>query len=435
MKKVIFWFRRDLRLNDNHGLFQALNNCENVIPIFIFDKDILGYFNDPKDARVSFIHDRLTSINEDLQSSNSALKTYCKKPLEAFKEIVEEFDIDAVYCNKDYEPRSRHRDEKVKDFLFSKGVDFYSYKDHVIFEEMEITKADGGPYTVFTPYKNKWLENFQDSDCKSYKSEKLKDNFLKLKKENIISLKEMGYEKSSIEIPKAQIQKKKLSDYNEKRDFPAVDGTSLQGIHLRFGTISIREYIKKAKDINDTWLSELIWREFYSQILFNFPKAATSEFKEKYSAIPWKKKEDAKEDFEKWKNGMTGYPLVDAGMRELNETGHMHNRVRMVVASFLIKHLLIDWREGERYFANKLLDYDLASNNGNWQWAAGCGCDAAPYFRVFNPTSQLKKFDKELKYVKKWVPEVETDDYPEPMVDHKFARERVLEVYKESLKN
>ncbi len=435
MKKIIYWFRRDLRLEDNHGLFKALNSGFEVIPIFIFDKEILGYFNDPNDPRVTFIHERLTHINERLKEYGSCLETYYDNVLDAYKEIISKHkNIEAVYTNKDYEPRTRLRDEKVKDLLFSHEIGFESFKDHVIFEEKEIVKADGKPYTVYTPYKRRWLENLKESNYEAFKSEKHLDKLFKMKNKKIISLKEMGYQESTIKIPKAEIKKGKLKDYDKKRDFPSVDGTSLQGIHLRFGTISIRKYVREAMKINDTWLSELIWRDFFSQILFNFPHVATKEFKEKYSAIPWRDKKECSKEFEAWKEGKTGYPMVDAGMRELNATGHMHNRVRMVTASFLIKHLLIDWRLGERYFAKKLLDYDLASNNGNWQWAAGCGCDAAPYFRVFNPTSQMDKFDKNREYIKKWIPEFETDDYPEPIVEHKFARERVLKLFKDHLK-
>ncbi len=427
------WFRRDLRLEDNHALYKALSSEFEVIPIFIFDKNILSLFSDKKDRRVNFIHERLKELKSKLEENGSTLLTSFSTPLKAFESIINKYDIEAVYSNEDYEPYARRRDNEVSDLLFKNDIDFFQFKDHLIFSKDEIMKADASPYTVFTPYKKKWLSNFDKKLLTPYPSEKHLKNLAKLPTSELVSLEKMKFQAIEFDFPKIEINKEKLKDYDKHRDFPHLDATSLQGIHLRFGTLSIRQYVKQAIDINDTWLSELIWREFFSQILYHFPKVINSEFKEKYSSIPWKNEEDASDEIMKWKQGKTGYPIVDAGMRELQETGHMHNRVRMVCASFLIKHLLVDWRIGEKHFASLLLDYDLASNNGNWQWAAGCGCDAAPYFRVFNPTSQQEKFDKEFKYIKKWVPEFGTDKYPEPMVDHKQARELCLKTYKENL--
>ncbi|WP_094742611.1 deoxyribodipyrimidine photo-lyase [Bacteriovorax sp. Seq25_V] len=430
MNKAIFWFRRDLRLKDNRGLFEALKSGNKVIPIFIFDKNILKNFSDPKDKRVSFIHHRLSTLHQELKEYGANLRVFYSTPSQVFQDLIKTEEFDAVYTNRDYEPSAIKRDHEISDLLFRHRISFHTFKDHVIFEGDEILKNDRTPYTVYTPYKNKWLQNLTAKDTASFLSEKALDNLHKEKASKIISLTDMGYEDVGEIFPKAQIEKVKLKDYHNTRDIPAIDGTSLQGIHLRFGTISIREYVREAKKINETWLSELIWREFFSQILFNFPNVVNEEFKEKYRKIPWSHDQN---NFKRWCEGQTGFPIVDAGMRELNKTGHMHNRVRMITASFLVKDLQIDWRLGEKYFASKLLDFDLASNNGNWQWASSSGCDAAPYFRIFNPTTQMEKFDPELIYVKKWVPEFGTSDYVKPMVDHKVAREKTLALYKENL--
>ncbi len=301
-----------------------------------------------------------------------------------------------------------------------------------------MTKADGLPYTVFTPYSKKWrkkLESEVDEKgaftyFKSYPNEDYFHNFHQTTPLPNISLEDMKFQPTEIPIPSKTVAQKVISKYSELRNFPAIQGTSRLGIHFRFGTISIREKARKANKLNQTYLNELIWRDFYAQILANFPHVVGHPFRKKYDYIEWRNDEA---DFKKWCDGQTGYPIVDAGMRELNATGFMHNRVRMITASFLTKHLLIDWRWGEAYFAEKLLDFDLASNSGGWQWAAGCGTDAAPYFRIFNPTSQQKKFDKNYKYIEKWVPEFGTPRYAQPMVDHKMARERCLETYKAGL--
>ena len=423
MKISIFWYRRDLRLEDNKGLFEALNENENVLPIFIFDDSILDEL--PKnDARVNFIYESLAKINKQLNKHNSSLQVLKGQIDDVWKNLVTTYDIQKVYLNKDYEPYAIKRDQKIKEFLNSKGIEMKSFKDQVIFEEDEIVKADGNPYTVFTPYKRKWLENFTKVNLNSIVNF---DNFYK-KMIDFPSLNQLGLKNSTIKVKKHTL--KNVSTYSETRNFPNLDSTSYLSPHLRFGTISVRQIITELKNKSETFLSELIWREFFMQIIYHFPHVVTENFRAKYDGIQWI---NNKEDYKNWCQGKTGYPLVDAGMRQLNETGYMHNRVRMVTAGFLCKHLLIDWRYGEAYFAKKLLDYELSSNNGNWQWAAGTGCDAAPYFRIFNPIEQLKKFDKSLTYTKKWVKDFETLKYPKPIVDHKYARNRALEAYKKGI--
>ncbi|WP_299010977.1 deoxyribodipyrimidine photo-lyase [uncultured Tenacibaculum sp.] len=424
-KVSIFWFRRDIRLEDNKGLHEALQSGNKVVPLFIFDEDILESL--PKnDARVTFIYETLQNLDEELKKHQSSLVVKKGKPLAIWKKLTEEFIIEAVYTNKDYEPYATKRDKEVEDFLVSKGIIFNAFKDQVIFEENEVVKNDGTPYTVFTPYKNKWLQNFSEKrDTQEFTINFT--NFYQFSFE-FPSLASLGFKESTIKVKPYNLSN--LEEYDEVRDFPSQDKTSYLSPYLRFGLVSTRKMIRFALKTNQTFLSELIWREFFMQILYHFPKVVTENFREKYNAVPWRNNE---EEFKKWCEGKTGYPMVDAGMRELNETGYMHNRVRMITAGFLCKHLLIDWRWGEAYFAEKLLDYDLSANNGNWQWAAGTGCDAAPYFRVFNPESQLKKFDKDLKYVRKWVKDFDELTYPQPMVEHKFARERAIDTYKKAL--
>ena len=429
-KIAIFWFRRDLRLNDNNALFHALKSGSAVLPIFIFDVEILEKLNSKSDARVSFIHSEISKMNEGLLKYRSALKVLCDKPLKAFQKLVDEYEINGVYTNRDYETYAIQRDKEIEIFLNDKGIGFNTFKDQVIFEHEEVLKDDGTPYTVFTPFSKKWKQKLENIEIPEFPSQEHLHKLIKTKPFQIPSLQELGFEQSKIGVPNFDISEKIIKNYAEKRDLPALDATSKLGVHLRFGTISIREVTRKAIRFSEVFLNELIWRNFFSSILSHFPHVEKSAFKPKYDFIDWRNNE---KEFELWCSGKTGYPLVDAGMRELNETGFMHNRVRMVTASFLVKHLLIDWRWGEAYFAEKLLDFDLASNNGNWQWAAGCGCDAAPYFRVFNPKAQQKKFDNEALYILKWVPEFGTIQYTQPIVDHKFARERVLRVYKKAL--
>lgn len=424
-KVSIFWFRRDLRLEDNKGLHEALQSGNKVIPLFIFDEDILE--NLPKnDARVTFIYQTLEQLDKELKKHQCSLVVKKGKPLAIWKKLTEEYIIGEVYTNKDYEPYAIKRDKEVADFLASKGIAFNAFKDQVVFEENEVLKDDGTPYTVFTPYKNKWLQNFSEKrDTQEFTIDLA--NFYQFSSE-FPSLTSIGFEESTIKVKPYNLSN--LDSYDEVRDFPAEDKTSYLSPYFRFGLVSTRKMVRFALKTNQTFLSELIWREFFMQILYHFPKVVTQNFKQKYDAVPWRNNE---EEFKKWCEGKTGYPMVDAGMRELNETGYMHNRVRMITAGFLCKHLLIDWRWGEAYFAEKLLDYDLSANNGNWQWAAGTGCDAAPYFRVFNPESQLKKFDKDLQYVRKWVKDFDELTYPQPMVEHKFARERAINTYKKAL--
>jgi deoxyribodipyrimidine photo-lyase len=425
----VFWFRRDLRLADNKGLHHALNSGNPVLPIFIFDTEILDKLENKTDSRVDFIHRALMDINDELKNVESSLLTLHGNPIELWKKLVTEYNMEEVFTNHDYEPYAIKRDEKVREILDEQGIKFSTYKDQVIFEKDEVVKPDGKPYTIYTPYSNTWRKKFDKNDIKAYTVKDHFNNFLKFKSK-IISLDEIGFKKTDLNFPSKDIRKNIIKNYENTRDTPSIEGTSRLSVHLRFGTVSPRMLVKEALKLNDVWLRELIWREFFMMILYHYPHSAVSSFRPEYDRINWRNNET---EFDAWCNGETGYPIVDAGMRELNATGFMHNRVRMITASFLCKDLLIDWRWGERYFAEKLLDYEMSSNVGNWQWAAGTGCDAAPYFRIFNPYTQQVKFDPELKYVKKWVPEFETLDYTQPIVDHKSARERTLKAYKEAL--
>ena len=427
---TLFWFRRDLRTEDNAGFFHALKNNKNVLPVFIFDTTILDKLENKADKRVEFIHFALLKLQDQFIKAGSSLLVEHGDPVEVFKGMIKKYSIKNVYCNHDYEPSAISRDKSIHELLTARNIPFYTSKDQVIFEKAEVTKDDGNPYTVFTPYMRKWKSKLNDFYLKPYPSEECFKQLVATQPLPVPELDTIGFKTTHSTFPIPVFNEKIISNYHNSRNFPAVDGTSKLSIHLRFGTISIRMLAKKALSLNDQWLSELIWREFYMMILFHFPHVAERSFKKQYDAIPWLNNED---HFEKWCNGETGYPIVDAGMRELNKTGFMHNRVRMITASFLVKHLLIDWRWGEAYFAEKLLDFDLAANNGGWQWAASSGCDAAPYFRVFSPDLQTKRFDPKLEYIRKWVPEFEELTYPRPIVDHKFARERVLNTYKKAL--
>jgi deoxyribodipyrimidine photo-lyase len=434
MEKItLFWFRRDLRLHDNAGLYFALKEQKNVLPIFIFDTDILCHFENKKDPRVTFIYDTLIQIKKTLSNLGSSLYIGHGTPLSIFQQLKEKYPIHSIYTNQDYEPSAIQRDLKIETWAKENGIQFHSYKDQVIFEKKEILNDSGLPYRVYTPYKRKWLSQLNNFYLKAYPTEKYFSHFSSISIEHTPSLEDIGFLRGSIHIPTSQILQKVIRSYDQTRDYPAVeDGTSKLGIHFRFGTISVREKARKALELNQTWLSELIWREFFMQLLFHFPEVVHQSFNRKFDVIQWRN--DAK-DFQLWCQGKTGYPLVDAGMRELNTTGHMHNRVRMVVASFLTKHLFIDWRWGEAYFAQKLLDYDLSANNGNWQWCAGTGADAQPYFRIFNPIAQQEKFDPEFKYIKKWVPEYGTSAYISPMIDHKTAVQRAKNAFSILAKN
>jgi deoxyribodipyrimidine photo-lyase len=430
----IMWFRRDFRLHDNAALYYALKNGKPVVPIFIFDTNILDKLENKADRRVEFIHAAISEIQSAMIAMETSLEVYYGKPLDVFENLTNKYKISKVFTNHDYEPYAIERDNQIAALLTEHNIGFNTYKDQVVFEKNEIIKDNQTPYTVFTPYSNKWEQKLNDFYLSSYPTEKYFSNFYKQSPQPISTLESMGFKKIDCSFPSKDLQEEIIKKYGDTRDFPGIEqGTSRLGPHLRFGTVSIRQIARLAKSLNDVYLNELIWREFYQMILWHFPKVAKGHaFKAEYEKIKWRNNED---EFEKWCAGLTGYPIVDAGMRELNATGFMHNRVRMIVASFLTKHLLIDWRWGEAYFAQKLLDYELASNNGGWQWAAGSGCDAAPYFRIFNPYLQTKKFDPELKYVRKWVPEFEEFTYPTPIVEHEFARKRALEVYGKALKN
>lgn len=426
-KLNIFWFRRDLRLRDNKALDYALKAGFPVLPLFIFDTNITDELP-ADDPRIFFIYKALSEMNRMAGQSGSSILVQKGDPAMVWEELTASFEINAVYINRDYEPYAIARDKKIEKILSEKRIPLHSFRDQVIFEENDIVKSDSKPYTVFTPYKNKWMQNFRQA---AREPAALKTEHKNLFKHNTVfpSFKEIGFRESHVNVRPFDLSV--IKEYEKYRDYPAADSTSYLSPYLRFGTVSIREIARIALKQNQIFLSELIWREFFMQILYHYPHVVTENFRRSYDDIRWRNDE---EEFRRWCNGETGYPMVDAGMRQLNETGYMHNRVRMITAGFLCKHLLIDWRWGEAYFAEKLLDYELSSNNGNWQWAAGTGCDAAPYFRVFNPETQQKKFDPEKEYIRRWIKEYGKSSYPEPMVDHEFARRRAVEVYKSGLR-
>ncbi len=432
MKINIFWHRRDLRLHDNVGLHHALQGDNPVLPLFIFDKEILDELEDKDDRRVTFIHQHIQKIQKQLREAGSSLIVRYGTPLEVWKQLIDEFEIAEVFTNHDYEPYAKARDEEIKSLLHEQGIDFHTYKDQCLREAGEVLKDDGDPYVVFTPFSKKWLKTTPGNIYFDYKTKPYFDNFHKTEAFPLVSLEEMGFKQhKNLDFPSPDFSKETIQNYADNRNFPAKEnGTTRISVHLRFGTMSVREVARKTHEVSSTFVNELIWRDFYMTILAHFPHVAERSFRKEYDFIRWRNDES---EFMAWCEGKTGFPIVDAGMRQLNETGYMHNRVRMIVSSFLTKHLLIDWRWGESYFARQLLDFELSSNNGGWQWAAGSGTDAAPYFRIFNPTSQIKKFDPDHKYIKKWVPEYNDFNYVKPIVDHKVGRERALKVYKESL--
>ena len=427
----IFWFRRDLRLADNAGLYHALRSGHTVLPIFIFDEDILSKLEDRHDKRVDFIHRSLSDLKTELRNLGSDLLVFHGTPLEVYRQLLSDYSITSVFTNHDHEPYAQERDAKISAFLSEKGTSFHTFKDQCIFEKDEVLKDDGKPYTVYTPYSKKWKSKINAFYLRPYPTEKHSGNFLKFQTEQFPSLEDIGFEKTDLEVPPAEVELDIIKNYHRTRDIPSIHGTSRLSVHLRFGTISIRQLARMAQDTNEKFLNELIWRDFYMMILWHFPHVVNGSFRPAYDHIEWERNES---HFHAWCTGQTGYPIVDAGMRELNATGWMHNRVRMIVASFLTKHLLLDWRWGEAYFAQKLIDFELSSNNGGWQWASGSGCDAAPYFRVFNPYLQTEKFDPQLTYIKKWVPEFQELTYPKPIVDHKVARQRAIDRYQKALK-
>lgn len=430
-KISVFWHRRDIRIEDNASLYHALRQSGQVFPVFIFDRNILEGLPE-NDQRVLFIYSEIIKLQAAYRQLGSDLQVFYGKPEELIPEILTKHKATQLFANRDYEPYALQRDKAIYEECQSKGISFSSHKDHVIFDRGEVLKADGTPYTVFTPYSRKWKEKLNDFYLKFYPVEKYTQNLAPgIKNVEPPSLKAMGFgQQLEYYFPGQGWKTESIRKYDETRNFPALDATSRLSIHLRFGTISIRKLATMASQTNESFLNELIWRDFYQMILYHFPHSVDRAFKSQYDQIRW---ENNEEHFERWCAGKTGYPMVDAGMRELNHSGFMHNRVRMVVASFLCKHLLLDWRKGEAYFAQKLLDYDLASNVGGWQWASGSGCDAAPYFRVFNPTAQQEKFDPDFQYIRKWVPEFGTDKYPQPIVEHTFARNRAIARYKEGL--
>ena len=425
MSIAIHWFRRDLRLHDNPSLNAALRSGLPVKCLFIFDTDIIEKL--PRDdARVTFIYDRLKLIDSELRELGGSLVVKHGLPSAVWNQLCQEHSITEVHTNEDYEPYAVTRDEQVQRIVKEHGASFHRHVDHVIYRPGTVVKDDGNPYTVFTPFKNKWLAH---AEIEGVPAAQPMDEGTFVKSDfPLPSLTDIGFERSHIEVPTFAPQY--IDNYDADRDDPAGQKTTYAGAHLRFGSLSVREVVAMGRKSNQTYLSELIWREFFIQIMYHFPHVFHGNFRSKYDGVPWRNDEG---EFKKWCEGKTGFPMVDAGMRQLNETGYMHNRVRMVTSAFLCKHLLIHWSWGEAYFAEKLLDFELASNNGNWQWAAGTGCDAAPYFRVFNPTSQLKKFDAKYEYVRKWIPELDSFDYPKPMVDHKIARQRAIDTYKAAL--
>jgi deoxyribodipyrimidine photo-lyase len=427
---TIFWFRRDLRLNDNAGLYHALRSGMNVLPIFIFDTNILNSLEEKADKRVYFIHKALQSMQAQLQQMGATLHVLYGTPLECFQQLTAQYNLAAVYTNQDYEPYATTRDEAIRIWLGGKEISFHTYKDQVIFDKDEVVKENKEPYTVFTPYSRRWKERLNGFYLKGYPVDQYFQNFYRIAPIALPSLEQIGFKEAIPDVVPPSLNEAIALQYDKTRDFPALNGTTRLSVHLRFGTVSIRQVVSQASQLNATLLNEFIWRDFYQMILWHFPHVVNNSFKKEYDKIQWRNNE---REFEKWCLGQTGYPIVDAGMHQLNQTGFMHNRVRMIVASFLTKHLLIDWRWGEAYFAEKLLDYDLAANNGSWQWAAGCGCDAAPYFRIFNPYLQTQKFDPELKYIRQWAPEYDQLAYPQAIVEHGAARERCLRVYKAAL--
>ncbi len=433
MSLAIFWHRRDLRIEDNAALYKALKGEINVQPIFIFDKTILDKLP-ADDQRVLFIHTEIERLKDEYKSLGADLKVFYGSPKMAFSQLIEDeaLHIKQVFTNRDYEPYAKERDQEIYELLNKSQIEFFGAKDHVIFEKDEVLKDDGTPYRVFTPYSRKWKSKLTDSHIKPYPTKEYASKLAQVTEfSKLISLEEMGFRSAKTQdIPDREIPETIVKTYNETRDFPAKKGTTRLSLHLRFGTLSVRRLVSATKNLNETYLNEIIWRDFYQMIIHHFPHSAEDSFRKEYDQIPWENDEQL---FKAWKAGKTGYPMVDAGMRELNKTGFMHNRVRMIVASFLTKHLLIDWRWGETYFAEKLLDYELASNIGGWQWAASSGVDAQPYFRIFNPESQLKKFDKDEQYVRRWIPEYGTNKYPAPIVEHKAAREKAIRVFKETL--
>ena len=429
---ALCWLRRDLRLHDHHALSEALQAHPHVLPLFIFDTNILEQLPSKKDPRVHFIHTQLSLLHKKLASTNHSLLVLQGKPLPLFQTLLKNHPITAIYANEDYEPYAHTRDNAIKKLCDSHKISFQLYKDQVIFSPDEVTKKNGAPYTIYTAYMKQWKKQYLPAMSQPFPVTPHQAHLLHAKQPlPLPTLSDIGFQPTTIPIPPAQFDTNRIHNYHLQRDTLSPSSTTHLGIHLRFGTISIRKATQVAHQHNETWLNQLIWRNFFMAILAHYPHVVNKAFKPAYDRIQW---QHNVKHFHAWCNGHTGFPLVDAGMRELNTTGLMHNRARMVTASFLTKLLRIDWRWGEAYFAEKLLDYELASNNGNWQWAAGTGCDAAPYFRIFNPERQAARFDPQNIYIKKWVPELHTPSYPKPIINYSQARINTIEAYKKALK-
>lgn len=428
---TLIWLRRDLRLSDQSAIDYALKQGKRSLFLFIFDENILNKL-DKTDPRISFIYQVINALNEELSAFQSKICMRKGKPIQVFEKLLQEFNINEIVTTNDYEPYAIKRDKEVENLLTHSNIRMIRLKDQVIFEKNEIINNSLSAFRVYTPYSVKWREKLTEEHYTEKKYSYRSENFVDKKYifSDVSSLNDIGFIEKVNVFRSPEINEQILQNYSINRDTPIIEGTSLLGVHLRFGTLSIRQLVKKAVELSPVFLNELIWREFFMQILWHFPNVENEAFKPDYRFIQWRNNE---EEFNKWCDGLTGYPFVDAGMRQLNETGFMHNRVRMVVAGFLTKHLLIDWRWGEKYFADRLMDFELASNNGNWQWAAGTGCDAAPYFRIFNPLTQAAKFDPKNQYINKWAGDTNRADYPKPIVDHTFARNRCLETYKKAL--
>jgi|SRR6476661_159510 len=431
MKICLFWHRRDLRIHDNAGLAAALDSGLPVLPLFIYDSDILTQLPDKADARLTFIYDQVERLATETETAGGTFLARYGRPAEVLAQLADELDIAAVHTNEDYEPYARQRDGEVGEMLAQRGIAFYLYKDQVVFAKDDIMTKSGTVPKVFGAYHKAYLERLTDELLLPYGSQDAfrAENLHRLTKAQAgtrPTLEELGFERReqyspTVELPAEDV----VRNYHRTRDTPALtNGTTRLSVQLRFGTVSVRQAMRQARALNPKLLAEIIWRDFFMMLLWHFPGTATEAYDPKMRAIPYRNNED---EFRAWCEGHTGYPLVDAGMRELNATGYLPNRVRMTVAGFLVKHLFIDWRWGERYFADKLLDYELAINVGNWQWMAGTGAVAAPWFRVYSPQNQLEQVDPELKYVKSWVPELGTAGYPAPIVEHKFARDRAVE--------
>ena len=420
---VIFLFNNDFRLNDNGGLHHALLSGHKVLPVLIINKESL---NHKKSHKVRYFKSVLKNLHQELQKYGSSLLVKIGETEEVISNLVEEYSAEAVYMNKKYDAWSVKSLRAIEAALEQINIPLFKFKDYMFFENKEILKNDGLPYTVYTPYKIRWKLKFEQTQEKGYESINYLDKLAKVNVALPDAILNSNYDSSMTSL-KVKLDDQTIMNYKEVRDLPAKKGTTLLSIALNYGIMSIREAIASVKFKSETLLDELIWRDFFIQIGANFPKVYNQAFKTKYDNIDWINNDI---QFEAWCKGNTGIPIVDAGMRELNSTGFMHNRVRMVTASFLIKNLLIDYKWGEAYFAEKLIDFEPSINNCNWQWVAGTGCDSAPYFRVFNPVTQQQKFDKNFEYIKKWVPEFGTFNYPKPMVDLKTSRVRALAAYK-----